>query len=254
MTPGLLIDMHMHTLSGAYDSALHPDRLAELARQVGLTGVAITEHDRHWDRHAMARFREEQASLVVHTGMEVTTELGHILAFGLPGYPARMDRIADLRSYATENGGFLSVAHPFRYWFDPVHFTRRGMQPVEMVPEVLAKLPVFEYVDAVEVLNGACSERENLMALAVAGRLGKPGTGGSDCHSEAGIGIACTLFERTPETQDSFLEELRGGRFFAACDLPKGELRRFSARGKKHPRVSRRIPALGKSQAAVLAT
>ena len=222
------MDMHMHTRMGAYDSALDPDRLAALARDVGLTGVAITEHDRHWERHALRRYRDEQSPLVVHNGMEVTTELGHILAFGLPGLPKRMDRIAELREYASEAGGYLAVAHPFRYWFDPVHFTRRGLPPMEMVPEVLARQPVFEYVDAVEVLNGACSVQENLMALAVANLLGKPGTGGSDCHSEQGIGIACTVFERPAETTESLLAELHAGRFYAAHDLRTGELREFS--------------------------
>jgi hypothetical protein len=97
-----------------------------------------------------------------------------------------------------------------------------------MVPEVLARQPVFEYVDAVEVLNGACSVQENLMALAVANLLGKPGTGGSDCHSEQGIGIACTVFERPAETTESLLVELHAGRFYAAHDLRTGELREFS--------------------------
>ena len=228
MDGGLVIDMHMHTRKGAYDSALDPERLAEEARLVGLTGVAITEHDRQWDGHALSQFRDQQAPLTVINGMEVTTELGHILAFGLSGYPRRMDRIAELREYASEAGGFLAVAHPFRYWFDPVHFTRRGLPPMEMSAEVLAKQPVFEYVDAVEVLNGACSLQENLMALAVANLLGKPGIGGSDCHSEQGIGIACTVFERTPETPERLIAELRGGRFFAARDLPAGQLRRFT--------------------------
>ena len=232
MANGLVVDMHMHTRAGSSDSALHPDRLAEEARLIGLTGVAITEHNRHWDRHALARFQEEQSPLVVHNGMEVTTELGHILAFGLPGLPGRMDQLSELRRYASEAGGYLAVAHPFRYWFEPVHFTRRGLPPMEMVPEVLAKQPVFEYVDAVEVLNGGCSERENLMALAVATLLGKPGIGGSDCHSEHGIGIACTVFERTPETPEGLLEELHSARFRAAYDLPKGKLREFSLDGR----------------------
>lgn len=232
MAPGLLIDMHTHTLRGAYDSALPPDRLAELAGDVGLTGVAITEHDRHWDLHAWRTFRDQHSPLILQPGMEVTTELGHVLAFGLPGYPRRMDRIADLRRYANEVGGFLAVAHPFRYWFDPVHFTRRGLPPIEMVPEVLAKQPVFEYVDAVEVLNGACSERENLMALAVANVLGKPGIGGSDCHSENGIGVACTAFERAPDTPEAFLAELHAGRFYPAKGLNRGELGRFTLSGK----------------------
>jgi hypothetical protein len=70
------------------------------------------------------------------------------------------------------------------------------------------------------------------MAQAVANLLGKPGIGGSDCHSEHGIGIACTVFERTPDTQESFLEELRMGRFVAGYDLPKGELRTYHPTAK----------------------
>ena len=227
MDQGTVVDMHMHTVMGAYDSALHPDRLADTARLVGLTGVAITEHDRAWDRHVLGRFRSAQAPLLVHNGMEVSTDLGHILAFGLPRYSPGIHRIAELRRLSLEVGGFLAVAHPFRYWFEPVHFTRRGLAPAEMVPEVLARQPVFEYVDGIEVLNGANSECENRIALAVANLLGKPGIGGSDCHSEQGIGSGCTLFERTLETPEMLLTELRAGRFVAAYDLPKGQARRF---------------------------
>ena len=43
---GTRIDMHMHTVLGAYDSALQPARLAAGARDACLTAVAITEHDR----------------------------------------------------------------------------------------------------------------------------------------------------------------------------------------------------------------
>jgi predicted metal-dependent phosphoesterase TrpH len=225
---GTLVDMHMHTVLGAYDSGLQPDRLAHEARGVGLTGVAITEHDRMWDTHTLSRYREEQAGLLVYNGMEVTTDMGHILAFGLPSYAPGIHRLAELRRLSLEVGGYLVAAHPFRYWFEPVHFTRRGQTPPEMVPEVLAKLPLFDLVDALEVLNGANSERENRIALAVANRLGKPGVGGSDCHSAAGIGCACTVFERAIEVPSDLLHELHAGRFLPGYDLPKGELTLFT--------------------------
>jgi predicted metal-dependent phosphoesterase TrpH len=212
---GTRIDMHMHTVLGAYDSALQPARLAVGARDAGLTAVAITEHDRMWDSHVLRTYREEESDLLVVNGMEVTTDLGHILAFGLPGFAPGIHRIADLRRVADEVGAYLAVAHPFRYWYEPVHFTRRGQTPPEMVPEVLARTPVFEYVDAIEVLNGANSERENQIAVDVANHLGMPGIAGSDCHSETGIGCCQTHFERTIETPAQLVGELRAGRFNA---------------------------------------
>jgi hypothetical protein len=96
-----------------------------------------------------------------------------------------------------------------------------------MVPEVLARQPVFELVDAVEVYNGANSERENAIALQVAAYLGKPGIGGSDCHSVQGIGRACTAFERGVESPQSLLQELHAGRFRPALDVEQGKPRLF---------------------------
>lgn len=205
--------MHMHTVLGAYDSALQPARLAAGAREAGLSAVAITEHDRMWDTHVLRTYREEQSDLLVVNGMEVSTDMGHILAFGLPRFAPGIHRIADLRRVADEVGGYLAVAHPFRYWYEPVHFTRRGEVQPEMVPEVLARTPVFEYVDAIEVLNGSNSDRENQIAIDVANYLGKPGIAGSDCHSETGIGCCQTHFERMIETPAQLLDELHAGRF-----------------------------------------
>jgi predicted metal-dependent phosphoesterase TrpH len=227
-TFGTLIDMHMHTVRGAYDSGLQPEVLADEARKVGLTAVNITEHDRVWDPHSLAQFRSEQAPLFVNNGMEVSTDLGHILAVGMPGYMKGIHKAAELRKAADETGAFLIAAHPFRHWFDPIYFTRQGKKQPEMTPEGLAKSPIFQYVDALEVLNGYNSPEENLMALKVANLLGKPGTGGSDCHSAQGIGCYCTCFERTIETADLLLSELHAGRFVAGRDLPAGELAVFT--------------------------
>ncbi len=226
--PGTIIDMHMHTVLGAYDSSLKPEALAEEAKKVGLTGVNITEHDRIWDQFTLDRYKEAQAPLFVNNGMEVSTDMGHILAIGLKGYAPGIRRLAELRRVADEVGGFLIVAHPFRHWFDPVHFMRQGKKPVPMIAEDLAKLPVFELVHGIEVLNGCNTPRENVIALKVARVLGKPGTGGSDCHSTSGIGYYCTIFEKELTSTDEMLAELHAGRIQAGHDLAKGNLTMFS--------------------------
>ena len=95
-----------------------------------------------------------------------------------------------------EAGGFMIVAHPFRHFFDPIHFRRDGRPPFEMTPEEAAeRMAVFQLVDEIEVANGGCTPRENQFALRVARVLGKRGIGASDCHSTQGVGCYTTVFE-----------------------------------------------------------
>ncbi len=225
---GSIVDLHLHTTRGASDSTLSPDDLAKEARRVGLGGVLLTEHDRLWDRHTLEQYRRQHADLLVASGMEVSTDLGHILAIGLQEYVAGIRHAETLRRVADEQGAFLIVAHPFRYFFDPVHFRRQGKEPLSLTPEQAARLPVVQIVDAVEVLNGANTARENLFALRVAGVAGKPGTGGSDAHSTQGIGLYCVVFERDLSSQEELLAELHAGRFHPAHGLFDGNLQRFT--------------------------
>ena len=225
---GTIIDMHIHTTKGASDSGLDPNDLAFQARKRGLTGIHMSEHDRLWDTFALREFREKNADLLVANGMEVSTDMGHILALGLKEYVGGIRHAETLRQVADEHGAFLIVAHPFRHFFDPVYFTRQGKEPFTLTPEQAAKLPVFQLVDAIEVLNGANTVKENLFALRVAQTLGKPGSGGSDAHSTQGIGTYCIELEKDCESQEELLAELHATRFHASHGLLKGELQRFT--------------------------
>jgi predicted metal-dependent phosphoesterase TrpH len=222
------LDMHVHTTYGASDSQLDPEDLARVATNLGMAGMSLTEHDRVWERHAIEDFRSRHQHLFVAAGMEVSTDLGHILTYGLPHYVSGIRRAAELRRVADEFGAFLVVAHPFRHWFDPITFRRQGKEPPEMTPNGLADLPVLQLVDGIEVLNGANTERENRFALEMAGYLGKPGTGGSDAHSKSGIGIYTTVFERPLESTAMMVAELKAVRFYPARGLPDGFLQPFA--------------------------
>ena len=225
--PGTIIDMHLHTTKGASDSMLDPNALIEEARRVGLTGVNITEHDRMWESWDLAPFRKQHEGIFVSNGMEVSTDMGHILAVGLRGYEGGIRRLEKLRQVADEQGAFLIVAHPFRHFFDPVHFKREGKEPFNLTPEQASKLPVFQLVHGIEVLNGCNTPRENYFALQVAKTLGKPGTGGSDAHSTQGIGYFTAVFEEHLETPVQMVEQMHKGRFFPGRNLAEGKLNNF---------------------------
>jgi predicted metal-dependent phosphoesterase TrpH len=223
---GFIVDMHVHTVKGASDSSLTPQELMEEARRIGLNGVNISEHDRLWDAHEMERFRQE-SGLFASRAMEVSTDMGHIIVVGLKRYVPGIHKAADLRRVVTEAGGFMWLAHPFRHFFDPVHFLREGRQNLDMTPEQAARLPILALVDDLEVANGACTAQENHFALMVAHILGKRGIGGSDAHSTHGLGCFATVFERPPADERDLIAELRAGRYYPAQGLLSGSVTTF---------------------------
>ena len=224
---GTIVDMHVHTVRGAADSSLTPDQLIEEARRIGLTGVNISEHDRVWEPHLLEEFRE-RSGLFVSRGMEVSTDLGHMIVIGLDRYVPGIRRAGELRRVLDEVGGFMTVAHPFRHFFDPIHFRRDGKPPFEMTPQEAAeRMPVFRLVDEIEIANGGSTPRENQFALKVAKVLGKRGIGASDCHSTNGVGYFVTVFEEELRDQEHMLEQLQARRFHAAQGLAAGDLRPY---------------------------
>jgi hypothetical protein len=224
---GTIVDMHVHTTRGAADSSLTPDQLIEEARRIGLTGVNISEHDRVWEPNQLAEFRE-RSELFVSRGMEVSTDMGHMIVVGLESYLPGIRKATELRNALDAVGGFMTVAHPFRHFFDPIHFRRDGRPPFDMTPEEAAeKMPVFSLVDEIEVANGGSTPRENQFALKVAKVLGKRGIGASDCHSTQGVGYFVTVFDEVLRDQAHMLEQLHARRFYAAQGLSTGNFRPY---------------------------
>jgi hypothetical protein len=224
--PTTIVDMHLHTVKGGSDSSLTLQQLVQEAQRIGLDGVNISEHDRLWDAAELESFRRE-SGLFVSEGMEVSTDLGHIIVIGLDQYLPGIRRAAELRRVVSEVGGFMFVAHPFRHFFDPVHFRRDSRQPPSPPPEEAARLPIFELVDELEVANGGCTPRENYFALLVARILGKRGIGSSDAHSTHGLGCFTTVFERPLADKRDLIAELKAGRYFPAEGLLTGGITPF---------------------------
>jgi hypothetical protein len=224
--PGTIVDMHLHTVKGGADSSLTPQQLMEEARRIGLGGVNISEHDRLWDAHELESFRRE-SGLFVSRAMEVSTDLGHIIVIGLDRYLPGIRQATELRRVVSEVGGFMFIAHPFRNFFDPVHFRPDDRQPPSLAPEEAARLPIFELVDELEVANGGCTPRENHFALLVARILGKRGIGSSDAHSSQGLGCFTTVFQRPLADERDLIAELKAGRYYPAEGLLTGTITPF---------------------------
>jgi len=73
--------------------------------------------------------------------------------------------------------------------------------------------PLFKYVDAVEVLNGKVTEKENSFAKEVAAGLGLPATGGSDAHEVSEVGVYATQFSGTIKNGMDLIQGLKEGTY-----------------------------------------
>jgi len=156
--------------------------------------------------------------------MEINTEVGHIAVFGLQSYIGGIHKADRLRKEVLAAGGLMIALHPFRRLFDQKLFLPLDPPAEPPTAEAASKWPIFDLVDEIEVLNGACTDRENLFTSEVAQLRGWKGTAGSDAHSTHGLGCHITVFERSIETEKDLLQELRAGRFYPATGLLKGNV------------------------------
>ena len=223
---GSFLDCHIHTREGSNDSALAPEDLVSELRRKGLTGALVTEHQ-GWAKHDFERFALEQ-DVVLIRAHEIGTEWGHIIAIGLDGYSARFNKAVEVRQALDEANGFMIIAHPFRFLFEPARIESRNIlfPDIDNMPssaEEASKHPIFEVVNTLEVVNGANSLEENKFAEEVARILGRSGTGGSDAHSTQGIGKGSTFFHGDIRGEKDLLEALRAGAFTPVEGFNRGE-------------------------------
>ena len=226
--PYFTVDLHLHTNRGSADSNLSPRDLVERARVIGIGAVCITEHDTMWDLAEVGEAAREAGVLLLR-GMEVTTDMGHIGVFGLNSYLGGIYKLSELRRVADKSGAILIANHPFRYRLDArMSFMNSDHEPIDPAhPDRAAKLEIFRMVDAVEALNGACSEEENRFALKVAEHLGLAVVAGSDSHSANSIGCVTTLFSEPVRSEGELIDAIRGRRSRAGRGLLKRAVEPF---------------------------
>jgi hypothetical protein len=225
---GMALDLHVHTVIGSTDCHLSLERLAEAARLVGIQGFAVAEHDAAWDPDQLRCYRQD-SGLFVCAGREWPTNWGHVIAFGLDHTLEDIRRLEDLRRLADEAGGYLILAHPFRFFPSGSNylFGPQGNSS-SLTLEEMARHPAWDLVDAIEVLNYNCTDKENELAATVARALGKPGTAGSDAHTFTEVGRCVTVLERPVVSEGELIEELRVGRGYLARRRPNGEYVRLA--------------------------
>ena len=197
----MLLDLHNHTQYSP-DSRVDPGRLVAVAQRMGLAGVAITDHN------AVGGSRVAEAAssggFLVIPAIEVSTEAGHVLGYGVRDLVPRDLSVAETAERIVALGGVPVAAHPFRFW--------SGLGPAAVGQ---AAFPAYE------TCNGRTLRRGNVRARALARKRKVGETGGSDSHFLDEVARATTAIDAGALRVDDVLQVLGQGRT-AAQGIDRG--------------------------------
>jgi predicted metal-dependent phosphoesterase TrpH len=188
-------DHHIHTTRHSPDSDLDPDDLIAQARDSGLDGFVITEHDHQWDADELADLRRRANGLVVLSGAEVSTREGHFLVYGLPNLDDAWPGISvkELIRVVRRHDAAIVAAHPFRWDQD-----FRGIV-AECGPEF----------DALELVSNNVTTVTRALTANLLAKHPMGATGSSDAHEPSVVGCYYTEFPSPIATMADFVRALR---------------------------------------------
>ncbi|MEW6621030.1 MAG: PHP domain-containing protein [bacterium] len=195
----MIIDLHIHTLIGSHCSVIDINELINYAKRIKLDGICITDHDSIDGIWQSKKIGEEQG-IKVFGGIEVSTKEGHVLVFSKNIDEIKRDiYVVDLISMVHEKGGVVIPVHPFR----------RG------VPCLANKIYEISGFDAIEILNGNCTQEMNIIAWLASIKLGLASVGGSDAHTLTQVGKYATMFEANIKSEEELINAIKSGNYQA---------------------------------------
>ena len=188
----MLLDLHNHTRYSP-DSCVAPADLVALAQKIRLGGIAISDHN------SVGGIHEAEAAagrdFLVIPAIEVSTNAGHVLAYGVREAIPRNLSVADTVERIVALGGVPVAAHPYRFW------SGLGEAPLKG-----ASFPAYE------TCNGRTLRRGNVRARARARERKLGETGGSDSHFLDEVAKAVTAVDAGALRVDDVLQLLSQGR------------------------------------------
>ena len=190
----ITIDLHLHT-DWSHDCSIPTEDLLDQAGEIGLGGIAITDHNVFGgalEAIELARGRD----LVVIAGEEVKTDnQGEVIGLFLEEEIPRGMPFADTIAAIREQGGLVYLPHPF----DRLH----AIPDPATIHRHLAEIDVFEVFNA-RLLRDSFNDE----ALRFARKYRLLQGAGSDAHVLQGIGTGALRMRRFAGPEE-FLLSLR---------------------------------------------
>lgn len=228
-------DLHVHTRYS--DGLLSVDQALDEAVALGLSVIAITDHDTIRGGYvARERAAQRNLPLGVIVGAEINTLWGHLLALFMEDQVPSLHPLRWTLERVQGIGGLCIIPHPFSPWTPSVG--RRALR--RLIPSAEA-LPL----SGAEVRGKRTSNASDPLLATLAD------IGGSDAHLKGQIGTSFTLF---PGTTVNNLREAIASRqtVFASSAKRRGlitpsEILQCSWRSLWHTPVEVAQQVLGKS-------
>lgn len=183
------IDIHIH--SNHSDGLYSIKEIVKKAKEKGLDGIALTDHDTVSGLEE-ARIFAEKMNFIVIPGIEVSAKEGHIIGLGI-STKIRKDMSAEKTiEHIHKQDGLAIASHPYG---SIIHRNS--------VKDLIKKLNF----DAVEVFNSR-NLNENKKAIKIATEENLVQVAGSDAHMLSEIGKAYTI-ANCEKNIEAFLNKIR---------------------------------------------
>ncbi len=193
------IDLHIHSKNSG-DNDSDPEEIIERAIELGLDGIAFTEHYYYSaSEYLVPLIYKYKDAITIIRGVEFSASDGHCLVFGLntDDFSGKNTTMEYLIKVVDSLGGLVIPAHPYR--------------GINSIGDSLLNL---SGLFAIEGFNGCSMPAVNQKAIKAAAMLRVPFTGGSDAHSPREVGSCYTAFYE-PVSQDNIVSLLKSGNFTA---------------------------------------
>jgi len=196
------IDLHVHSLLSG-DNRADPEECIVRAIELGLQGIAFTEHYSYEASEPLEQLKERyRDKILVVRGVEFSAAEGHCLVFGVDTDRLSLPYVsaAELTREVNRAGGVVIPSHPYR--------AGSGLGD---------RILTLPGIAAIEGHNGCNHHSFNQRAILAARGLRLPCTGGSDAHTPGEVGSCSTVFpERV--TAENLVTLLKKGHY-AAVDM-----------------------------------
>lgn len=231
------IDMHCHTKEGSIDGKVPIEQYIALLKEKGFGGMVVTDHDsyngyRYWRDHIKGKLHTD---FKVFKGIEYDTSgAGHVIIILPENVKLKLMELRGLPlsilvSAVHSHGGIIGPAHPGGDKYLALIRTRTYRKD----PRIVKRF------DFIETFNACESDESNAIAVKLAAKYEKPGTGGSDAHCLECIGLAYTEIPDHVTTESELIAciknkngiEAGGERFLHTVKSKMGPFRSASLYG-----------------------
>jgi predicted metal-dependent phosphoesterase TrpH len=211
------VDLHVHTKERSPCGRSSAVEQIQAAVSAGLGAIAFTDHCQLPPFEEIARFNDEYAPLRILVGIEITVNGEDVIVVGVhhPLIVTEKWEYPRLHGFVRAQGGFIALAHPFRFH-----------------PDITIPIHTFP-PDAIEVCSSNTPRHVAEQIVEVAQRLGIPVLSNSDAHATDALGKYYNLLDNEPTCEVELMNLIKGGQFTPILHEDDGTTKEFMRRGTR---------------------